>query len=89
MDNSWGSAIIMQNVPADYTKVWQITRISTSLVIVCNGVTVVNFNFATDFKDGFSGCLGLWTSKSTAVAFTHAYGVYGTNGPMVMRINSK
>ena len=86
MIDNWRFSIIMNSVPTDDIKVWRITRTSTRLVIVCNGVIVVNFNFATDFKDGFDGCLDLWTSKSTAVAFPYVHGVYG---PMVMRINSK
>ena len=88
MDNYWSSARIMNSVPSDEIKVWQITRTSTSLVVVCNGVTVVNFNFATDYIDGQSRCHEIWTGESNAIAFDHPHGIYGYSGPITMRIDN-
>ena len=86
MYNYWSSARTMNSVPNDEIKVWQITRTSTSLVVVCNGVTVVNFNFATDYIDGKSRCHEIWTAESNAIVFNHPHGIYGYSGPITMRI---
>ena len=75
----------MNSVPNDEIKVWQITRTSTSLVVVCNGVTVLNFNFHTDYADGYSGCYELW-GKSTAIQFYYSGEMYGDTSHLFMRI---
>ena len=86
MTDSWTPYQYMNGVPSDEIKVWQITRTSTSLVVVCNGVTVLNFNFATDYRDGHDRCHELWTRQSTAIVFNYSHGMYGSYGPMLMRI---
>ena len=42
------NAQFLNNVPPDKVKHWIITKTSTHLNIVCNKVTVLNLNFATD-----------------------------------------
>ena len=86
MTDSWTPYQYMNRVPSDEIKVWQITRTSASLVVVCNGVTVVNFNFATDYRDGHDRCHHLWTRQSTAIVFNYSHGMYGSYGRMFMRI---
>ena len=76
MYNSYVYDRIMDGVPSDEIKIWQITRTSTSLVVVCNGVTVLNFNFATDYRDGYSSCYESWR-HSTAIQFYHSREMYG------------
>ena len=75
----------MSGVPSDEIKVWQITRTSTSLIVVCNSVTVLNFNFHTDYKDGYSSCYESWR-HTTAIQFYHSGGMYGDNTHLFMRI---
>ena len=84
MANAWNYIDhAMTGVPSDEIKVWQITRTSTSLLVVCNGMTVLNFNFATDYKDGYSSCYDSWT-QSTAIQFY--FSVYGDTNHLFMRI---
>lgn len=87
MTDSWGSAITLSRVPTDSTKVWQITRTSTSLVVVCNGVTVVNFNFQRDYRDGYNRCHELWTRESNTIQFNWSGGMYGDTRHLFMRIS--
>ena len=85
MTDTWGAAQQMTGVPSDQIKVWQITRTPTSLLVVCNGVTVLNFNFATDYRDGYSNCNSLWTRYSTSIVFKWSSEMYGNNGHLFMR----
>ena len=86
MTDSWGSAITLNRVPTDSTKVWQITRTSTSLAVVCNGVTVLNFNFAYDYRNGYNRCHELWTRESNTIQFNWSGGMYGDTSHLFMRI---
>ena len=85
MEGSWSSGITVSGVPGDTIKVWRITRTSTSLIIVCNGVTVLNFNFATDFKDGYSSCYDIWR-QFTAIQFYLSHLMYDDSSHLFMRI---
>ena len=85
MTDSWDEAQPLTGVPSDQTKVWRITRTETSLLVECNGVTVLNFNFASDYKNGFSSCHSLWTRHSTAIKFNWSGGLYKNNGHLSMR----
>ena len=87
MRDSWSSAITLNSVPTDSTKVWQITRTSTSLVVVCNGVTVLNFNFWRDYRDGYNRCHELWTRESNTIQFNWSGGLYGDTRHLYMRIS--
>ena len=86
MTDKWYAAQNFTGVPSDTLKVWQITRTHTSLLVVCNGVTVLDFNFATDYRNGYSKCHSLWTRHSTTIQFSnHAGSLYGNNGHLFMR----
>ena len=67
MTNSWNPYKYLTGVPRDQIKVWQITKTQTSLLVVCNGVTVLDFNFATDYRDGYSNCHNKWTRHSKSI----------------------
>ena len=85
MADAWNDNHAMTGVPSDEIKVWQITRTSTSLVVVCNGVTVLNFNFHTDYRDDFSTCYESWT-QTTAIQFYYNGDMYGDTSHLFMRI---
>ena len=60
----------LNNVPPDKVKHWIITKTSTHLNIVCNKVTVLNFNFATDSDpDKTSGNIWSRAVESVKVYF--------------------
>ena len=61
----------LNNVPADKVKHWIITKTCTHLKIVCNNVTVLNFNFSTDYSPGNENSHQVWLRKYTAVQFIH------------------
>ena len=50
----------LNNVPPDQVKHWIITKTSTHLNIVCNKVTVLNFNFATDSDPDETNGKDIW-----------------------------
>ena len=66
----------LNNVPADKFKHlhWIITKTSTHLKIVCNRVTVLNFNFATDYKPGFENSHQVWLKRCTKLQLYDLYG---------------
>ena len=53
----------LNKVPSDKLKHWTITKTSTHLKIVCNNVTVLNFNFATDYSPGFENAHRVWSKR--------------------------
>ena len=57
----------LNNVPADKLKHWIITKTSTHLKVVCNRVTVLNFNFATDYIPGSENSHQVWLKRSTNI----------------------
>ena len=57
----------LNNVPADKLKHWTITKASTHLKVVCNNVTVLNFNFATDYKPGSENSHQVWLKRCTNI----------------------
>ncbi|XP_063693764.1 uncharacterized protein LOC134825479 isoform X2 [Bolinopsis microptera] len=85
MTDSWDAAQPLNGVSSDQIKVWRITRTETSLLVECNGVTVLIFNFASDYKDGFSSCHSFWTRHSKAIKFNWSGGLYKNNGHLSMR----
>ena len=86
MDNYWTTFIPMEGVPRDRIKVWQITRRSDGLIIVCNGVTVVNFNFQSDYRDGYDSCQEIWGQSSETTFYFPRWGTYGDSSQLLMRI---
>ena len=88
MRHAWSSALTMTGVPHDEIKIWKITRSTTHLEIVCNGVRVANFNFRTDFTGGFSSCSETW-GQSNAIQFEFvSWGLYDDDDHLFMRITS-
>ena len=59
----------LNNVLADKVKHWIITKTCTHLKIVCNNVTVLNFNFSTDYSPGNESSQQVWLRRYTAVEF--------------------
>ncbi|XP_063690666.1 uncharacterized protein LOC134823205 [Bolinopsis microptera] len=64
----------LNNVPADKLKHWIITKTSTHLKVVCNRVTVLNFNFATDYTPGRENSHQVWLKRCTNIRFYNGYG---------------
>ena len=64
----------LNNVPADKLKHWIITKTSTHLKVVCNRVTVLNFNFATDYKPGSENSHQVWLKRCTNIRLINYYG---------------
>ena len=63
---SWNTQYF-DSVPRDKLKHWIITKTCTHLKVVCNNVTVLNFNFATDYSPGYETSHQVWSRKCTAV----------------------
>ena len=63
----------LNNVPADKFKHWIITKTSTHLKVVCNRVTVLNFNFATDYKPGSEKSHQIWLKRCTKIRLVNYY----------------
>ena len=63
----------LNNVPADKLKHWIITKTSTHLKVVCNRVTVLNFNFATDYKPGSENSHQIWLKRCTKIRLFNQY----------------
>ena len=63
----------LNNVPADKFKHWIITKTSTHLKVVCNRVTVLNFNFATDYKPGYENSHQVWLKRCTNIRLVSCY----------------
>ena len=53
----------LTTVPSDKVKHWIITKTSTHLKIVCNKVTVLNFNFTTDCDPGMRTGKDIWSRE--------------------------
>ena len=85
MKDSWSNAQPLPGVPEDPIKIWKVTRTQTSLIVVCNDVTVLDFNLATDYMNGFSNCQSLWTRESTSIAFRWKNGMYGHDDLLSIR----
>ena len=64
----------LNNVPTDKLKHWIITKTSTHIKIVCNRVTVLNFNFATDYKPGYENSHQVWLKRCTKERLLHFRG---------------
>ena len=59
----------LDSVPPDKVKHWSITKTCTHLKVVCNNVTVLNFNFATDHSPGNETDHQVWLRRCTVVQF--------------------
>ena len=63
----------LNNVPADKLKNWTITKTSTHLKVVCNRVTVLNFNFTTDYKPDSENSQQVWLKRCTNIRLVSCY----------------
>ena len=63
----------LDSVPPDKVKHWIITKTCTHLKVVCNNVTVLNFNFATDYSPGNKTDHQVWLKRCSAVNFYPEY----------------
>ncbi|XP_063690662.1 uncharacterized protein LOC134823202 isoform X2 [Bolinopsis microptera] len=63
----------LNNVPADKFKHWIITKTSTHLKVVCNRVTVLNFNFATDYTPGSENSHQVWLKRCTNIRLVNGH----------------
>ena len=61
------------SVPRDKVKHWIITKTCTHLKVVCNNVTVLNFNFATDYSPGNETDHQVWLRRCSNLFFCSEY----------------
>ena len=54
----------LEKVPSDQVKHWTITKTSVYLTVVCNGVTVLNFNFLTKIMNSKADERQFWFNWS-------------------------
>ena len=66
--NEWNTQFL-NNIPPDKVKHWSVTKTYTHLKVVCNNVTVLNFNFAADYSTGFEEKHQIWSRRCTALSF--------------------
>ena len=63
----------LDSVPLDKEKHWIITKTCTHLKVVCNNVTVLNFNFATDYSPGNETYHQVWLGRCSNLRFFSVY----------------
>ncbi|XP_063689755.1 uncharacterized protein LOC134822566 isoform X3 [Bolinopsis microptera] len=59
----------LDSVPPDKVKHWIITKTCTHLKVVCNNVTVLSFNFATDHSPGHETSHQIWLRRCGNLRF--------------------
>ena len=69
---SWNTQYL-DSVPRDKVKHWIITKTCTNLKVVCNNVTVLNFNFATDYSPGNETDHQVWLRRCSSLFFCSEY----------------
>ncbi|XP_063689759.1 uncharacterized protein LOC134822569 [Bolinopsis microptera] len=63
----------LDSVPPDKVKHWIITKTCTHLKVVCNNVTVLSFNFATDYSPGGETSHQIWLRRCSNLRFYSCY----------------
>ena len=63
----------LDSVPPDKVKHWIITKTCTHLKVVCNNVTVLNFNFATDYSPANETSHQVWLKRCSNLKFLSIY----------------
>ena len=63
----------LDSVSPDKVKHWIITKTCTHLKVVCNNVTVLNFNFATDYSPGYETSHQVWLRRCNKMSFYTYY----------------
>ena len=66
--DSWNTQYL-HSVPRDKVKHWIITKTCIHLKVVCNNVTVLNFNFATDYSPGNETSHQVWFRRYSHLRF--------------------
>ena len=74
----------LNNVPLDKVKNWIITKTSSHLKVICNRVTVLNFNFAVDCDSDKKNGEQVWSLKAKSFRF-YQHGQYLTSKQMLVR----
>ena len=69
---SWNTQYF-DSVSPDKVKHWIITKTCTHLKVVCNNVTVLNFNFATDYSPGKETSHQVWLKRCSYLKFLSIY----------------
>ena len=67
-EGNWNKQFL-NNVPHDEVKNWIITKTSSHLKVICNRVTVLNFNFAVDCDSDKRDGEKLWSLKAKSFRF--------------------
>ena len=75
--------LLLSNVPLEKIKHWIIDKTSTYLKIVCNGVTVLNFNFGTDCDSDRRNGVEIWSRKALYFKTYHNF----DNAPLLRVIS--
>ena len=74
----------LNNVPLDKVKNWIITKTSSHLKVICNRVTVLNFNFAVDCDSDKRNGEKVGSLKAKSFTF-YAHCKYLTANQMLVR----
>ena len=82
-EGNWNKQFL-NNVPRDKVKNWNITKTSTHLKVVCNRVTVLNFNFAVDCDSDKRNGEKVWSLTAKSFTFIQ-HGKYLTSNQMLVR----
>ena len=62
----WCTDLVDFTAPEEQVKVWTITETETSVVLTCNGVEIVNFQYSDSTKNK---CVPKWSSDATKIIF--------------------
>ena len=60
----------LENVPNHKVKLWKVTKTATHMKLVCNDVTVLNFNFETDSIESYHKSVTKWSGQPNSVTIS-------------------
>ena len=72
-DPGYKKLFLNNYIPSDEFKHWIVTKTSTHLKVVCNNVTVLDFNFATDYSPGNEISHQIWLRRCRGIQFRSYY----------------
>jgi len=64
------STQFLSDVPSDAVKLWKITKTPTHMKIVCNDLTVLDFNFKEDSVENYNRETSNWFEHPKSVKVT-------------------
>ena len=64
---------LLKNVPKNKVKLWKITKTSTHMKIVCNDVTVLDFNFETDSNKDYKSIKNNWSGQPKSLRILNRF----------------